>query len=47
MSASSLERLRISWLMVCSRVSSSLVTVDLTKLSGTCWRSTSTVAVDR
>src|SRR5262252_4969130 len=33
--------------MVCSRVSNSLVTVAFTKLSGTCWRSTRTVAVAR
>src|SRR2546427_1668498 len=46
MSASSLERLRISWLMVCSRVSSALVTVGRTIDSGICWRSTRIVAVD-
>src|SRR5439155_188443 len=40
-------RLSVSWLMVCSRVSSSPVTEDLTKVSATCWRSTRTVAAAR
>src|SRR5438105_13050675 len=47
MSASSRDRLRISWLMVCRRVSSALVTVGRTIDSGTCCRSTRIVAVDR
>src|SRR5438876_1557576 len=47
MRASSRDRLRISWLMVCRRVSSALVTVGRTIDSGTCWRSTRIVAVDR
>ena len=41
------ERLRIAWLMVWSRVSTSPVTVGRTKASGTCCRSTRTVAVER
>ena len=47
MSASSVARLKISWLMVCRRVSTSPVTVERTNVSGTCCRSTSTVAVER
>ena len=47
MSASSVARLKISWLMVCSRVSTSPVTVGRTKASGTCCRSMRTVAVER
>ena len=43
----SCDRLKISWLIVCSLVSSSLVTEDLTNVSETSGRSTSRVAVER
>src|SRR5918992_2360586 len=47
MIASNRDRLRISWLIVCNRISSPLVTVDRTKASGTCCPSTMTVALAR
>ena len=47
MRPSRLLRLKISCVMVCSRVSTSPVTVGRTKASGTCWRSTRIVTVER